>query len=137
MKIVGWVQVIIGSAVAALWAVLLATGQVPEIDEGRIGIWFHLTAELMLAAVLVGAGLALLRRTARARLLTALALGALGYSAVNSPGWYAERGDWAMVAMFALVVCATAAAFVWVWRAEQASQGPPAPDRSKAGRVAF
>jgi hypothetical protein len=116
MRVVGWGQVIIGTAIAALWLLLLVTGQVPEIDEGRIGIWFHIAAELILAMVLIGAGLALLRKRARARLLTALALGALGYSAVNSPGWYAERGEWAMVGLFALVVCATVAAFGWVWR---------------------
>jgi membrane protein DedA with SNARE-associated domain len=118
MRVVGWGQVIIGTAIAALWLLLLVTGQVPEIDEGRIGIWFHIAAELILAMVLIGAGLALLRKRARARLLTALALGALGYSAVNSPGWYAERGEWAMVGLFALVVCATVAAFGWVWRTQ-------------------
>jgi hypothetical protein len=133
MRIVGWGQVIIGAAIAALWLLLLVTGQVPEINEGRIGIWFHLAAELLLAAVLVAAGLALLRRRAPARLLSAVALGALGYSAVNSPGWYAERGEWAMVGMFALVVCATVAAFGWVWRSELAAQEHPLSNSSGDG----
>jgi hypothetical protein len=133
MRIVGWGQVIVGTAIAALWLLLLVTGQVPEVDEGRIGIWFHITAELLLATVLVGAGLALLRGSARARLLSALALGALGYSAVNSPGWYAERGEWAMVGLFALVVCATIAAFGWVWRTALAAPEHPPPSSSGDG----
>ena len=133
MRIVGWGQVIVGTAIAALWLLLLVTDQVPEVDEGRISIWFHITAELLLATVLIAAGLALLRRRARARLLSALALGALGYSAVNSPGWYAERGEWAMVGLFALVVCATIAAFGWVWRAALAAPVHPLSSSSGDG----
>jgi hypothetical protein len=116
MRFVAWFQVVVGVAVAGLWAVLLATGQVPEVAEGRVDIWFHVAAELAMAGLLVGAGAALLRRAPRAGLLSALALGWVGYSAVNSPGYYAQTGDWAAVVMFGLVLAATTGAFTVLWR---------------------
>ena len=118
MRLVAWFQIIVGASIAALWVVLLATGQVPELDAGMRGIWFHLVAEFALAGLLLGAGLSLLRGSSRGRLLTPLALGALGYSAINSPGWYADRGEWGVVAMFVVVVAATVAAVIWLWRWE-------------------
>ena len=104
-----------GVAIAGLWTVLL-TGQVPEFQQGRLDIWFHIGAELVMAGLLLAAGVALLRQSSRGRMLSALALalalGWLGYSALNSPGYYAQSGDWPIVAMFALVAGAAAAAFV-------------------------
>jgi hypothetical protein len=118
MRLVAWFQIIVGVSIVALWVVLLAAGQVPELDAGMRGIWFHLVAELALATLLLAAGLSLLRRRSRGRDLTSLALGALGYSAINSPGWYADRGEWGVVAMFAVIVAATVAAVTWLWRWE-------------------
>lgn len=116
MRAAGWFQIVIGAAVAGLWMTLLTTGQVPEVEQGQVDIWFHLAAETGMAVLLVLAGTAVLRQTPRARLLSALALGMLAYSAVNSPGYYAEAGDWAVVAGFGLIVTAAAAAFVALWR---------------------
>jgi hypothetical protein len=60
MRLVAWFQIIVGASIAALWVVLLAAGQVPELDAGMRGIWFHLVAEFALAGLLLGAGLSLL-----------------------------------------------------------------------------
>jgi hypothetical protein len=107
MRVVGWFELVVGSAILGLWSVLLATGQVPEVAAGQTDIWFHLAAEAFLATLLIVAGTAALRGSEVAPLLTGLALGALVYSAVNSSGYYAERAEWAMVAMFALIVLGT------------------------------
>jgi hypothetical protein len=125
MRLVAWFQVVVGVAVVVLWAVLLTTGQVPEVADGRVDIWFHVAAELAMAGLLVGAGAALLRRVPRAGLLSALALGWLGYSAVNSPGYYAQTGDWAVVGMFGLVLAATTGAFAVLWRQAPRPAAPP------------
>ena len=110
MRLVGWFQVVTGVSIAGLWGMLVATGQVPEIDQGRVDIWFHLAAELLTAGLLVTAGVAVLRRSSRGRPLAAVALGALAYTTINSPGYYAESGDWAVVGLFALLFAATVAA---------------------------
>jgi hypothetical protein len=105
-----------------LWSMLLVTGQVPEVQEGRTDIWFHLAAEVVAAALLLAGGTALLRGrgapSPSARLLAAFGSGALLYTAVNSAGYYAESGDWAMVVMFAVVATATVAAVLRLFRAD-------------------
>ncbi len=110
MRAIGWFQLVVGLSIAGLWATLVMAGQVPEIDQGRVDIWFHLAAELLTAGLLVAAGVAVLRRSSRGRLLAAVALGALAYTTLNSPGYYAESGDWALVSLFALLFTATIAA---------------------------
>lgn len=112
MRLVAWFQIVVGVSVLGLWSVLLLGGQVPEVQAGQVDIWFHLAAELTMAGLLVVAGVAVVRRSRRATGLSAVALGLLGYSVLNSPGYYAERGDWAMVAMFAVLVLAVAASLV-------------------------
>jgi hypothetical protein len=115
-RAVGWFQLLAGVAVLGLWTLLLLGGQVPEVQEGRVDIWFHVAAEVAMAVALVTAGLGVLRRAVWARGVSLLALGLLAYSAVNSPGYYAEQGDWAMVGMFAGVLLAAVASLAVVLR---------------------
>lgn len=122
MRPIGWFALLTGVAIAALWVVLLATGQVPEVAQGRRDIWFHIVAELGAASLLVTAGIAVLRRTPRAPLVAAAALGALAYTIVNSAGYYAEAGDGAAVGLFAALGAVTAAAAIGL--ARRSSPGP-------------
>jgi hypothetical protein len=101
-------QIVVGIAMLGLWAVLVATGQVPEIDAGEVGIWFHLTAELLTAILLIWAGWR--ARRGRAMGLSALALGALVYTSIASAGYYADLGEWMVVTMFILLTVVTGAA---------------------------
>lgn len=117
MRFAGWFEIGVGTAIAALWTVLLATGQVPELDEGRRDILFHIGAEYLTAVLLVGAGIAVLTTGgSTATLAAAVAAGALLYTTVNSPGYYADLGQWAMVAMFAVLAVATASTAVLLVR---------------------
>jgi hypothetical protein len=107
VRLLGWFQLLSGAAMIGLWTLLLATGQVPELEAGQRDILFHLLAELLAATALLVAGSAVLRRHERGTTLSAFALGALLYTSVNSSGYYAETGDWAAVGMFGvLAVCA-------------------------------
>lgn len=108
MRFVGWFEIVTGLAIAGLWGVLLATGQVTELTEGRRDILFHVGAELLTALLLVGAGIAVLTAGSQvASLVAAFAAGALLYTTVNSPGYYAELGQWSVVVMFVLLAAAT------------------------------
>ena len=141
MRLVAGFVLVMGLGIAGLWGVLLAAGQVPEVAEGRVDIWFHIGAELLTAGLLVAAGVALLRRHTRARVLAAVALGALIYTAINSPGYYAQSGDAAVVAMFAGVLLAAGAALLALWRTAPALvpadsevvEDPPSRLASRAG----
>lgn len=110
MRFVGWFEIATGVAIAGLWAMLLATGQVPELTEGRRDILFHIGAELLTALLLVAAGIAVLTvGTQVATVLAALAAGSLLYTTINSPGYYADLGEWVVVAMFTVLAAATVA----------------------------
>jgi peptidoglycan/LPS O-acetylase OafA/YrhL len=141
MRVIGWSLLVVGLAIAGLWTSLLVTGQVPEVDEGRVDIWFHLAAELATAGVLIAAGTALLRRSRHGRLLAAVAVGALAYTTVNSPGYYAESGEWAIVGTFMVLLILTIAIAVALVRggrpdepADGPSNGPSGPKRTAGGQ---
>lgn len=113
---VAWFQLVIGVSILAFWTVFMSTGRVPEIEAGERAIWFHVAAELTTALLLVAAGLRSTRQPAR--FLSALALGALLYTSINSPGYYVDLGEWPMVVMFGVLFAITAVAIVMLFRAD-------------------
>jgi hypothetical protein len=136
VRTVGWFLVVVGLAIAGVWTLLLGSGQVPEVADGRVDIIFHLVAEALTATLLVTAGVGLLRGWPRAPLLAAVAIGALAYTAVNSAGYYAGSGDWPAVTMFAVLAVGTAlAAWRVLRRDRQGERGEvPGPDPVGAQR---
>jgi peptidoglycan/LPS O-acetylase OafA/YrhL len=132
MRAIGWFLLVVGVAIAGLWTLLLVTGQVPEVDEGRLDIWFHIAAELATAGMLIAAGTTLLRRRRHGRSLAAVAVGALAYTTVNSPGYYAESGEWAVVSMFVVLLIVTITVAVALIRGtprDEPDDVGPAPQR--------
>lgn len=109
MAVVAWYEIVVGIAIVALWSLLLATRQVPQIPAGDREIWFHLTAELVTATLLIAAGMVLLADTA-ATTLSGVALGALLYTTIASPGYYAANRDWRPVGLFGVLIITTTAA---------------------------
>lgn len=83
--------------------------------ETRPREWLsHVGAEHVLAILLVAAGAWLLADGWAAQPLAAAALGALLYAAINVTGFFADRGDRAMVAGMAVQCLLTAAALAAV-----------------------
>ena len=120
MKLIGWFQIVTGVAIAGLWSVLLATGEVPELTEGRLDILFHLGAEFLTALLLIAAGTAVLRVGSQvAVVLSALAAGSLLYTTINSAGYYADLGQWPVVAMFMVLAAVTAMSAVLLIRSAE------------------
>jgi hypothetical protein len=121
-------QLAMGVGVITWWAFVIPTGRVPEIEAGERAIWFHIAAELLMAGALIAAGIGLRLAARGANFLSALALGTLAYSCVNSAGYFADTGSWAMVAVFGVVLIATGLAFVEVVRGGRGDQAEtPAP----------
>ena len=100
----------VGTAIAGLWAMLIGRHQVPELEEGKPSIRFHIAAELLTAGLLLVAGLGLWNDASWAPTLAAAAIGAAMYSCIASPGYYADRGQWGLVAMFAALATLLAVA---------------------------
>lgn len=123
VHLVAWFQLVIGVSILVFWAVFISTGRVPEIEAGERGIWVHVAAESITGLLLAAAGLLSTRHPAR--LLSALALGALLYTSINSPGYYVDLEEWPMVVMFGVLFGITAVAIVMLFRADVSDRAGP------------
>jgi len=107
---------LMGVALIGLWLMLLVRQAVPELTAGLPSIRFHIAAELLTAVALLAGGIwVAVADGPTARVLDAASLGAIVYSTVNSPGYYADRGNRTVVAMFGvLAILAVTAILVLV-----------------------
>jgi hypothetical protein len=95
---------VVGAGMIGQWLFFLATGQVPELKTEPYRIRFHLAAEFATAIALLVGGIALLTGQTWGRWFYLLATGMLLYTVIVSPGYFAEKGQWAFVGMFAVVL---------------------------------
>ena len=102
-RFAGWFGIVIGTCIAAMWIVFFVTGSVPEVRTAPVALAFHLVAEGLTAFVLVTSGIGLLLGTSAARQSYRVGIGMLQYTAIVSAGYFAQRGEWAFVAMFAVI----------------------------------
>ncbi|MBN1140039.1 MAG: hypothetical protein JXM73_25950 [Anaerolineae bacterium] len=95
--------ILVGIGMIGQWGFSLATRRVPEIATEPFRISFHLAGEFLTAATLIAAGLGLLTGASWGRPAFLVALGMLLYTIVVSPGYFAQRREWPMVGMFAVL----------------------------------
>jgi peptidoglycan/LPS O-acetylase OafA/YrhL len=95
---------VVGVGMIGQWAVFLAAGQVPELKTEPYRIRFHLAAEFLTAVALLVGGVALLTDQTWSHWFYLLAVGMLLYTVIVSPGYFAEKGQWVFVGMFAVVL---------------------------------
>jgi hypothetical protein len=93
-----------GTGMIGQWVLSLVSSQVPELETEPLRIRFHLAAEFATALALVVGGFGLLTEQAWGRWFYLLAAGMLLYTVIVSPGYFAEKGQWAFVGMFAVVL---------------------------------
>lgn len=97
-------SIVIGIMMAAMWTVFALTDEIPELDTSPKEIYFHLAAEFLTAAALIAGGLGLLLRRSWGYSIYLVSLGLLAYTVVVSPGYYAQREEYAFVGMFAVLM---------------------------------
>ncbi|MEZ5125114.1 MAG: hypothetical protein R2826_02540 [Thermoleophilia bacterium] len=115
MKFAAWSSLVIGALMLAQWTFFVAAGQVPELQTEPYRIAFHLAAEAVTAVALIVAGVMLFRSARGAARLALVANGMLVYTAIVSPGYFAQQGQWALVGMFAVVLVLAVGSIVKVW----------------------
>jgi hypothetical protein len=93
--------IVIGLGMGGWWAMLLATGQMPELRTTPIQSAMHLGAEFLTALALLAGGVGLLTRRGWGLKIHLSSLGMLLYAVVQAAGYYAQHGDVAMIGMFA------------------------------------
>jgi hypothetical protein len=118
MKFAAWFAIIVGLLMIGQWLTFLARGQVPELYSELIRLAFHLLAELATAIALLMSGVALLRHLVWGSTLYLLAAGMLIYTVMVSPGYFAQQGEWGMVAMFGLLLVLAIANVINLMRAK-------------------
>lgn len=102
MKFAAWYGIVIGFGMILQWIFFILTGSVPEFQTEQWRIALHLAAEFVTALLLIVSGIGLLRSRAWAKNLLLVGLGMVIYSEIVSPGYFAQLGQWAFVAMFAV-----------------------------------
>jgi hypothetical protein len=117
VRFAGIYGVAVGLLMLAQWTFFLATGSVPELQSAPLAIAFHIAAEGLCALALLLTGLALLRKQAWGERFYPVAAGMVLYSEVNSPGYFAQSGQWALVAMFAVLALLALASLAGPFRA--------------------
>jgi hypothetical protein len=95
--------IIVGVGMIGQWLFFLATGQVPELKTEPLRIRFHLAGEFATAIALLVGGIALLTGRTWSHWFYLVAAGMLLYTVIVSPGYFAQRGQWPLVGMFAVL----------------------------------
>lgn len=97
-------SLLVGVGMIGQWTASFVAKQIPELKDEPIRIWFHIVAEMVTALALIAAGLGLLFKQGWGVDLYLVASGMLLYTAIVSPGYFAQKGQWGWLGMFAVVI---------------------------------
>jgi hypothetical protein len=104
MKFPAWYGISVGSLIILQWLFFLTTNSVPELETTPWAIGSHIAAEILLAVTLLIGGIATLRSKPWGKSILQVALGMAVYSEINSPGYFAQLGQWSLVGIFAVLL---------------------------------
>ncbi len=121
---IGIYALVVGLGVLGLWTMLLLGGQVPELETEPASIATHMTAEGLMAVLLIASATGLFLKRRFAPHLMLLSSGMVIYSVINSSGYYLEQNNIGMVGMFALLAVLTVIAVALLRRSDAFSQSP-------------
>jgi uncharacterized membrane protein len=93
-----------GLGMIGYWILSYQTKQIPEIESEPFRIWFHIAAEMLTALVLIVSAVGLLVNPILGRSAYLVALGMLFYTAIVSSGYFAQKGKWEWVVIFAVLI---------------------------------
>ncbi|MCB0068914.1 MAG: hypothetical protein KDD77_17250, partial [Caldilineaceae bacterium] len=82
-----------GAAIFAMWALFLATGQVPELAAEPLRTFGHLAAEFLTGAILISGGAGLLLRRAWGMAVALTGFGMLLYALGQAIGYWLVTGE--------------------------------------------
>jgi hypothetical protein len=96
--------ILVGAGMIVQWVVSYAAKRIPELQSEPWRIRFHIAGETTTAILLIVGGTGLLAGTPWARTLFMVSMGMLFYTAMVSPGYFAQKGQWIWVPIFGLLV---------------------------------
>lgn len=102
----------VGLAMIGQWSLSYLSGGIPELEHEPIRIGFHIVAEMVTAMSLIVSGIALLSGVGWAGSAYLVSLGMLFYTAIVSPGYFAQKGDWKWLGLFAVLIAGGLASLI-------------------------
>ncbi len=106
-KFSGIFQVFVGSGMMAIWILNFMKGEIPELQTEPYRIAMHILAEAVTATLLLISGLSILLKGRKMFSLFNLASGALIYTLIASPGYFAQMANWGAVMLFLVLLVFT------------------------------
>lgn len=106
--------ILVGAGMIVQWVVSYTTKRIPELQSEPWRIRFHIAGEMATAISLIAGGSGLLTGTPWAPTLFMVSMGMLFYTAMVSPGYFAQKGQWIWVPIFGLLVALAVAAVLAV-----------------------
>src|SRR5205809_8102612 len=82
---------VVGIGMLAIWAYLLLTNNVPELQADPVPTWVHIGAEVLTATLLLAAGAGLVTHRSWARKAYLIAIGALLFTVIHAVSFYGAR----------------------------------------------
>lgn len=127
MRFSAWYGIVVGFLMIGWWMYSFILGTVEGMQSAPWELVFRLAAEMMTALALIVGGARSLKSISGGRRLLLCALGMAIYSEIASAGYYAERGGWKPVGLFAILLAGALAAAVLLWKGKK--KEPPAGTR--------
>jgi hypothetical protein len=104
MKFASIFVIIVGTGMIAQWLLSYLSKGIPELKTEPIRIGFHLAGEITTALLLIISGTGLLLGAPWSPTLFYVASGMLLYTAIVSPGYFAQRGQWIWIVIFGILI---------------------------------
>jgi len=97
-------SILVGVSIIGIWTILLITDSIPEFDTEPKRIGMHLVAEIATGIILILGAYGLLSNKRWGYNVYLISMGMLIYTLLASPGYYAEKGNYLFVGMFAIIL---------------------------------
>lgn len=97
-------SILVGVGMIGQWGMSYFSKKIPELETEPIRIWFHIVAEMATAVLLILGGTGILAQTTWSRHVYLIAMGMLFYTAIVSPGYFAQKGGWGWLGMFSVII---------------------------------
>ena len=104
LRISGIFQAFVGIGMIGIWMVSFAMGTITEVETEVIRISMHMMAELTTAILLLISGFSILLNKQFKSSLFHLSFGALIYTLIASPGYFAQLNQWGVVSLFLVLL---------------------------------
>jgi hypothetical protein len=113
--------ILVGIAMVGQWLITMLKKEIPGtgagtiVGRGRVEMGFHWAAEFLTAAALILCGSGLLQDWSFAHQGYLISMGMLIYTVINSSGYFAQKREWPMIGVFAILLILSIVSLIMVW----------------------